>query len=130
MSSFLPRSLYRLETVPWQLADIRIGFRKAETAEEECRPIDNGALLNFLKSVHRDRTDTRLLAECIQGTTQNDKGCSSNCILQSKPKILCVELKTLKIDVVHGLTCFNAGVTNKIKFWGKLGVKAGDDVRS
>jgi hypothetical protein len=119
-----------LETISWQLADIRIGFRKAETAEEECRPIDNGALLNFLKSVYRDRTDTRLLAECIQGTTQNDRGCSSKCILQSKPKILCVELKNLKIDVMYGVTCFNAGMKSQIKFWGKLAVKAGDDLKS
>jgi hypothetical protein len=119
-----------LETVSWQLADIRIGFRKAETAEEEYRPIEKGALLNSLNSFYRDRTDTRLLAECIQGTAQNDKGCSGNCILQSKPKILCVELKTLMIDVMHGVTCFNAGMTSKIKFWGELGVKAGDDVRS
>jgi len=87
-------SPYRLETVSWQLADIRIGFRKAETAEEEYRPIDNGALLDFLKSVYRDRTDTRLLAECVRGKTQNDKGCSSNCILHSKPKMLFVELQT------------------------------------
>jgi len=36
----------------------------------------------------------------------------------------------LKKEVVHGVTCFNAGMTSKIKFWGKLGVKAGDDVRS
>ena len=117
MGSFLPRSPYRLEAVSWQLADIRIGFRKAETAEEEYRPIDNGVLLNFVNLFYRDRTDTRLLAECIQGTAQNDKGCSSNCILQSKPKILCVDLKTLKIDVVHGVTCFSTVMTSKIKFW-------------
>jgi len=92
-----------LETVSWQLADIRIGFRKAESAEEEYRPIDNGALLNFLKSVYRERTDTGLLAGCVQGKSQNDKGCSSNCILQSNAKILCVELKTLKINIMHGV---------------------------
>lgn len=103
LSSFLPWSPYRLESVSWQLADSRIGFRKAEAAQEEYRSIDYGALLNFLKSVYRGRTDTRLIAECIQGKTRSDKGCSSNCHLQNKPQILCIELKTLKIDVVHGL---------------------------
>jgi hypothetical protein len=62
--------------------------------------------------------------------TQNDKGCSGNCILQRKPKILCVELQTLKIDVVDGVTCFNAGMTSKMKFCGKLGVQAGDVLRT
>jgi hypothetical protein len=31
---------------------------------------------------------------------------------------------------MNGVTCFNAGMTSKIKFGGKLCVKADDDVRS
>ena len=39
-------------------------------------------------------------------------------------------LQTLKIGVMDGVICLGARMTRKIKFCSKLGVEAGDDMRS
>jgi hypothetical protein len=58
------------------------------------------------------------------------RGVQVNAFCKENQRSFFVGLQTLKIDLAGGVTCLNAGMAGKIKFCGKLDIKAGDEVRT
>ena len=82
-------------------------------------------VMEIMKPIYRDLSDSRLLEKCLHGRTQNPNESFNNCIWERIPKTVLVGLDTLKIGVLDSVICFNDGTASRCKVLKLMGVNGG-----
>ena len=102
-------------------------FRKAEAVggSYEHKNSLPEAVLEEIKSIFRDLSDSALLTKCLHGHTQNPNERFNNCIWVRIPKTVFVCLNTLKVGVLDSVVCFNYGSLKRLHVLEKLGINPG-----
>ena len=110
-------------------SDSWFGFQKAVATGETYshKHMLPEAVLDVIKPIFRDLTDSQLLSKCLHGHTQNPNESFNHCIWERIPKNVFVGIETLKFGVLDAVICFNNGTGARCEVFKKLGVEPGNN---
>ena len=83
------------------------------------------AVMEAIKPVFKDLSDTQLLEKCLHGRTQNQNESVNNVIWTRIPKNVFVEINTLHFGVYDAIATYNKGNIVKCAVLQKLGIMTG-----
>ena len=85
------------------------------------------AVMEAIKPVYRDLSNTDLLKKCLHGKTQNVNEGFNNIVWCRVPKNVFVGYKTLKLGVSDAVITWNDGNIGRVKVLRALGMKSGEN---
>lgn len=85
-------------------------------------------VMEEIKSIFRDLSDSKLLEKCCKGKTQNPNESFNNTIWSIIPKRVFVTLPILKYGVYSAVCSFNDGFKSKVQIMEKLGFWPGTNL--
>lgn len=113
-------------------AEIWCKFKKAELEHKNYDYSQHfhlpGSIMNAIKPIYKDLSQTALLEKCLGGKTQNPNESLNNVVWAHVPKRTFVRLQTLKFGVYEAVITFNEGHIGKCELFTQLGLKPGNNL--
>lgn len=82
-------------------------------------------VMECIKDVYRDLANPQLLSRCLHGKTQNCNESANSVIWTLIPKVVFVQLDTLRLGALEAVSLFNQGNITKLKVLKELDIEPG-----